>query len=173
MGSLLLAAMGYRLLLQSSALIYFTLLSVHSQLGPVGDQATEDCCPSITVSGLETNQDLNGEYILKTKLNSKPDEVCLNGCIYMKKDDKDEFCFRKDEDSLISSECFVVLSTTTTITTTTTAEAAAATTAKALTRAEEATITTTTKATTTTTTTTTTTITTTTITTTTITTMTT
>merc|ERR1711915_989099 len=137
MGSLLLAAMGYRLLLQSSALIYFTLLSVHSQLGPVGDQATEDCCPSITVSGLETNQDLNGEYILKTKVNSKPDKVCLNGCIYMKKDDKDEFCFRKDEDSMISSDCFVAFSTptTTTNTTTTTDEAAATTTTKASTTA--------------------------------------
>merc|ERR1711915_642405 len=117
MGSLELETMGYRYLLQSLALLYFTLLPVHTQVGTVGDQGTEDCCPSITVSGLQTNQDLNGEYILKTKLNFKPEEACLNGCIYTKKDDKEEYCFKKDEESLISSECFVLQNTPTTTTT--------------------------------------------------------
>merc|ERR1711915_1131752 len=117
MGSLELETMGYRYLLQSLALLYFTLLSVHTQVGTVGDQGREDCCPSIIVNGLQTNQDLNGEYILKTRLHSKPEEACLNGCIYTKKDDKEEYCFKKDEESLISSECFVLQSTPTTTTT--------------------------------------------------------
>ena len=99
--------MDYRLLFKSLAFLYFTLLSVHTKVGPVKDQGSEDCCPSITVTGLTTNQELNGEYILKTRLDSKPEEACLNGCIYTKNDDTDEFCFRKDEESMISSECFV------------------------------------------------------------------
>merc|ERR1711915_8911 len=121
MGSLDLEAMVYRFLLQSLALLYFASFSVHSKVGPVGDQGTQDCCPSITVTGLTSNQNLNGEYILKTRLSSKPEEVCLNGCIYTKKDDTDEFCFKMDEESLFFSECFVLGSTqtTTTIMTTT------------------------------------------------------
>ena len=98
------AAMGCGNLLPSFLLLYITLLFVHGQ-GPVGGHGADDCCPFIMVNVGGAYQDLDGEYTLKAKQDLKPDEICLNGCIYSKKDDPDDFCFRMDEEFLADVEC--------------------------------------------------------------------
>ena len=96
--------MGCGGLYSSAVLLSMTLLYVHCQ-GPVGGQGEDDCCPFITVNVGGVYQDLDGEYTLKTKQDSKPDAMCLNSCIYSKKDDPDDFCFRMDEEFLAAVEC--------------------------------------------------------------------
>ena len=37
------------------------------------------------------NPELNGEYLLQGEEEEKPEEICVDGCIYTK--DGDEYCF--------------------------------------------------------------------------------
>ena len=54
--------------------------------------APDDCCPIRTVrDALGEDSKLNGVYTLKTKEASKPDPICLDGCIYTR--DDEEYCF--------------------------------------------------------------------------------
>ena len=66
--------------------------------GPIGGEGGTDCCPLITVSVGGQNASLDGEYRLKEKKSSKPDDVCVNGCVFTKEGfpDTDEYCFRAD-----------------------------------------------------------------------------
>ena len=53
-----------------------------------------DCCQTKTVRGAaEEDSDLNGVYTLKTKEDSKPDPMCMDGCVYVK--DHNEYCFKE------------------------------------------------------------------------------
>ena len=54
--------------------------------------APDDCCPVKTVRDAHgEDSKLNGVYILKTKEDSKPDPLCIDGCVYMR--DSEEYCF--------------------------------------------------------------------------------
>eukprot|EP00091_Calanus_sinicus_P016784 TRINITY_DN36346_c0_g1_i1.p1 TRINITY_DN36346_c0_g1~~TRINITY_DN36346_c0_g1_i1.p1 ORF type:complete len:142 (-),score=24.02 TRINITY_DN36346_c0_g1_i1:75-476(-) len=55
-----------------------------------------DCCPVISVSVGGSYADLSGDYQLKENRSSKPEEVCLNGCVYAKDGlpSYGEFCFK-------------------------------------------------------------------------------
>ena len=66
--------------------------------GPIGGDEGNDCCPFITVNVGGSHANLNGEYTLIDKAGSKPDVVCINGCIYTKdgSPSTDEYCFRVD-----------------------------------------------------------------------------
>ena len=48
------------------------------------------CCPKMTVVN-SANPELNGEYLLQGEEEEKPEEICVDGCIYTK--DGDEYCF--------------------------------------------------------------------------------
>ena len=52
-----------------------------------------DCCQTKTVRDAPEDSDLNGVYTLKTKKDTKPDPVCIDGCIYIR--DNKEYCFKK------------------------------------------------------------------------------
>ena len=98
--------MAFRLLLSLKALLSSMLASIEGH-NPVGGQGNDKCCPFLIVDVGGNNKDLNGEYILKTKEEMKPDVACLNGCIYTKNDGDDEYCFKKDEESSAYVECVV------------------------------------------------------------------
>ena len=54
--------------------------------------APDDCCRIKTVrDALGEDSKLNGVYTLKTKEDSKPDPICLDGCVYTR--DNQEYCF--------------------------------------------------------------------------------
>eukprot|EP00091_Calanus_sinicus_P003943 TRINITY_DN14120_c0_g1_i1.p1 TRINITY_DN14120_c0_g1~~TRINITY_DN14120_c0_g1_i1.p1 ORF type:complete len:280 (-),score=81.52 TRINITY_DN14120_c0_g1_i1:176-1015(-) len=55
-----------------------------------------DCCSVIAVSVGGSYAELSGDYELKENRTSKPEEVCLNGCVYTKYGlpSYDEFCFK-------------------------------------------------------------------------------
>ena len=71
---------------------------VYHCTGPIGGDGSANCCPIITVNADDNNQELSGKYKLKIKQESKPNEVCINGCIYTKQDDPDEYeyCFKME-----------------------------------------------------------------------------
>ena len=50
------------------------------------------CCETQTVTDAEPS-DLNGEYKLKVIMDEKADEICMDGCIYTKEGEDDDFCF--------------------------------------------------------------------------------
>ena len=53
-----------------------------------------DCCQTKTVRDAPgQDSHLNGVYTLKTKKDSKPDPVCVDGCVYVK--GNQEFCFKE------------------------------------------------------------------------------
>ena len=66
--------------------------------GPIGGEGDNDCCPFISVNVEGSNADLNGEYRLNKKSGSKPEDVCINGCIYTKEGSPSthEYCFKAD-----------------------------------------------------------------------------
>merc|ERR1719228_403630 len=50
------------------------------------------CCQTKSVTNAPApNQALNGEYVLKSSSDNKPDPNCADGCVYMR--GNDEFCF--------------------------------------------------------------------------------
>ena len=54
--------------------------------------APDDCCPIKTVrDAIGEDSKLNGVYILKTMEDSKPDPICIDGCVYMR--DNEDYCF--------------------------------------------------------------------------------
>ena len=54
--------------------------------------APDECCPIKTVrDALGEDSKLNGVYILKTRMESKPDAICIDGCVYTR--DNEEYCF--------------------------------------------------------------------------------
>ena len=72
--------------------------SVEGQ-GPIGGDGGTACCPLITVSVGGLNANYDGEYSLKEEKISRPDAVCVNGCVYTKAGSpaSDEYCFRTDD----------------------------------------------------------------------------
>ena len=92
-----------------SVLLVSVLLrwSVEGQ-GPIGGDGGSACCPLITVSVGGANANFDGEYKLKEEKSSKPDTVCVNGCVYTKEGSpaSDEYCFRTD-DSGAQLQCSV------------------------------------------------------------------
>ena len=54
-------------------------------------------CVKVTiVSG--KGEEMDGKYILKELVGEKPDEVCVDGCIYFKDENReDEYCFKMAE----------------------------------------------------------------------------
>ena len=66
--------------------------------GPIGGEGDNDCCPFISVNVEGSNADLKGDYRLTKKSGSKPEDVCINGCIYTKEGSPSthEYCFKAD-----------------------------------------------------------------------------
>jgi len=88
----------------------FIFLTVDAQ-GPVGGQGADACCPLITVNSDKVEKNLNGDYSLKKKQSSKPDEICINGCVYAKpKEPENEFCFIVDNEYKADVQCSAVTS---------------------------------------------------------------
>ena len=69
--------------------------SVEGQ-GPLGGAGGSACCPLITVS---VGGPYDGEYKLKEEKSSKPENVCVNGCVYTKEGSPatEKYCFRADD----------------------------------------------------------------------------
>ena len=54
-------------------------------------------CVKVTI--VSGKGEMDGKYILKEVVGEKPDEVCNDGCIYYKDENKDdEYCFKSVED---------------------------------------------------------------------------
>ena len=68
-----------------------------------------DCCLSIAVSLEGSYANLAGDYQLKEDAGSKPEEVCINGCIYTKdgSPSTDEYCFKSENVVGLDVECKV------------------------------------------------------------------
>jgi hypothetical protein len=76
--------------------------------GPIGEDGN-DCCLSIAVSVGGSYANLTGEYQLKLFIGSKPHEVCINGCIYIKdgSPSTDEYCFKYESVTGADLKCQV------------------------------------------------------------------
>ena len=72
-------------------------------------ESGSDCCPSISVSLGGSYANLAGDYQLKEDAGSKPEEVCVNGCIYTKvgSPSTDEYCFKSENVSGQNIQCKV------------------------------------------------------------------
>jgi len=93
----------------------FIFLSVDAQ-GPVGGQGADACCPLITVNSDKVEKNLNGDYALKKKQISKPEEICINGCVYVKqKEPEKEFCFIVDNEYKANVQCSASTSSSPTV----------------------------------------------------------
>ena len=67
-------------------LIFLPALVLHNY------EALEACCQTKTVSGVGS---LDGVYRLEKNLNTKPDPVCEDGCVYIKQGaPRSQYCFR-------------------------------------------------------------------------------
>ena len=65
-----------------------------------------DCCQTKTVrDAREQDSHLNGVYTLKTKEDSKPDPICVDGCVYVK--DNKEYCFKEQAGASPTISCEV------------------------------------------------------------------
>ena len=65
-----------------------------------------ECCPTKTLRNAPAeDSDLNGVYILKTKMDSKPDAVCVDHCVYVK--DNKEYCFKEQAGATPTVVCEV------------------------------------------------------------------
>ena len=75
----------------------------------IGGDGDNDCCPFVTVNVGGANANLDGEYKLKTKQDVKPEEPCLNGCIYTKSEplSTKEYCFKIDNEAGADVQCQV------------------------------------------------------------------
>merc|ERR1711915_466984 len=115
MGILALEVMLCGVIPPSLLLGVFIFLTVDAQ-GPVGGQGADACCPLITVNSDKVEKNLNGDYSLKKKQISKPDEICTNGCVYVKpKEPEDEFCFIVDNDYKADVQCSAAASSSPTV----------------------------------------------------------
>merc|ERR1719369_1950720 len=93
----------------------FIFLTVDAQ-GPVGGQGADACCPVITVNSDKVDTNLNGDYTLKKKQSSKPDEICINGCVYIQpKEPENEFCFIVDNEYKADVQCSAATSSSPTV----------------------------------------------------------
>ena len=76
-----------------------------------GQDATidNDCCLSIAVSVGGAYANLTGDYQYKRDAGSKPEEVCVNGCIYTKagSPSTEEYCFKYENDAGGNVQCKV------------------------------------------------------------------
>ena len=91
-------------------LVAFTLkeeLQIVKGQGPIGGEGGNDCCLFITVNVGGDNTNLNGEYNLKENKGSKPEDVCVNSCVYTKEGSPatTEYCFK--EDNIDSADAIV------------------------------------------------------------------
>ena len=75
--------------------------------GVVGGEGDDDCCPFITVNVGGSYANLNGDYTLIQNKESKPEEVCINGCIYTKVGSPltKAFCFKADSSAAADVKC--------------------------------------------------------------------
>ena len=73
----------------------------------LGGDDGEDCCPSLMVNVKGSDLSLNGDYKLKTNRGSKPEEICINGCIYTKEGSSSsvEYCFKLDRGASADVQC--------------------------------------------------------------------
>ena len=67
--------------------VFLLLASFWRPVSPV------DCCLIKTVRDASEDSKLNGVYILKAKEDSKPDPNCMDGCVYLKDNEDEEYCF--------------------------------------------------------------------------------
>ena len=72
-------------------------------------ESGSDCCPSISVSVGGSYANLTGDYQYKRDAGSKPEEVCVNGCVYTKvgSPSTDEYCFKSENDAGGDVQCKV------------------------------------------------------------------
>ena len=79
--------------------------------GPIGGEGGNDCCPFVSVNMGAPNEDLDGFYTLKNNQGSKPEEVCINGCVYTKdgSPSTNEYCFKQDDVAGADIKCQVKL----------------------------------------------------------------
>ena len=63
---------------------------------------TTTCLNIVTVSG--KGEEMDGKYILKEEVAKKRNEVCIDGCVYLKEMTEDEYCFKSVD---ISESAFV------------------------------------------------------------------
>ena len=89
--------MGIRVILLVAVLLRWERGLIRGQ-GAVGGEGGSDCCPFITVNVVGSYANLNGDYTLTQHKESKPEEVCINGCIYTKEGSPStkEYCFKAD-----------------------------------------------------------------------------
>ena len=65
-----------------------------------------DCCQTKTVRDApKPDSRVNGVYTLKTELDSKPDPICIDACVYVK--DNQEYCFREEAGATPTVDCEV------------------------------------------------------------------
>ena len=76
--------------------------------GPIGGEDGSDCCPLISVNVGGPHASLAGQYNLKDKQGSKPED-CINGCIYMKhgSPSTDKYCFKTEQEVGADVQCLV------------------------------------------------------------------
>ena len=67
--------------------------------GAIGGEGGNDCCPFVRVNVGAPVENLDGLYTLKNKQGSKPEEDCINGCVYTKDGGPsiNEYCFKLDD----------------------------------------------------------------------------
>ena len=65
-----------------------------------------ECCRTRTLRDAhDEDSDLNGVYTLKTEMDSKPDPICIDACVYVK--DNQEYCFREEAGATPTVDCEV------------------------------------------------------------------
>jgi len=70
-------------------------------------KAKGECCPLRVISGMG---DLDDVYSLKAEVADKPEEICVDGCVYTRanaSNSGEEYCF-KNEQSSGSLECQIL-----------------------------------------------------------------
>ena len=75
----------------------------------ISEEGGNYCCPFITVKVGGSNANLNGEYKLKVNTGSKPEDICIDGCIYTKEGSPfiKEYCFIADSVAGADVKCLV------------------------------------------------------------------
>ena len=93
--------------MRTSAFLVLVILSLATAQGLVGGEDDSDCCSFLSVRVGGDNVILNGDYKLKADRGSKPEAVCINGCIYTREGSVDEFCFKADSEAEADVQCMV------------------------------------------------------------------
>ena len=101
--------MGSRIILLFSFLILRGERDLIRGQGTTSEEGVDYCCPFITVNVGGSNANLSGEYRLKVNTGSKPEEICIDGCIYTKEGSSfmKEFCFVADSGARADVKCLV------------------------------------------------------------------